>query len=332
MRAATAETTSPTDVGRSSTRRRRRWPGRLLVVLVVLAGVVVTSWPIGSTVVHNYQRTRTAVAVERDTARAVPASVRAELARARQYNDALEPETLRDPWTERGAAGRADQASYLGQLDLFSAMGTLAIPKIRVRLPIHHNATTETMANGVGHFFGTSLPIGGPGTHAVLAGHTGMSYATLFDRLPELRVGDRFTVRVYGEVLTYQVDHITKVLPDQFDEVARVPGQDYVTLLTCTPRLVNTHRLLVRGVRIPGSPSGRTETTTTTTSTTENTDLTVQRWMVPRLALSIAALVILALILVGWIMGDRRRARARRFAGGLASGRDGDVDAPRGRR
>lgn len=292
------------------------------MVVLVLGGVVVTSWPIGATLVDNYQRTRTAIGVERDTARAAPARVRRALASAAAYNNTLKPRTLDDPWTRRGAAGRAEQADYLGQLALFPAMGTVTIPKIRVRLPIYHNTTTDSMRHGVGHFFGSSLPIGGAGNHAVLAGHSGMSYATLFERLPELRVGDRFWIRIYGEVLTYQVDRIIKVLPDQLDAVARVPGKDYVTLVTCTPRLLNTYRLLVRGVRVPDLPAA------TTTSTTQNTDLTIHHWMIPRLAFSLAALVILGLIVIGWVRGDRRR-RAESLRSVPGAGTGGAAGAPR---
>lgn len=290
---------------------------RVAVVVLVLAGVALTSWPVGRIFVGNYQRTHTALEVERTTVRAVqtePVQVSAELARARDYNATLSPRTLADPWRKRGAAGLADQADYLSQLDRFPAMGTVTIPRIHVSLAIYHNANKFTMAHGAGHFFGTSLPIGGPGTHAVLAAHAGERWASMFDRLPELRIGDRFSLQVYGEVLTYQVDHIVTVLPDQLSAVARVPGQDYVTLLTCTPRGINTHRLLVRGVRVPDSaaaPRVTSHVTTTPRAVVENMDLSVQRWMIPRVGFSLTALAILAAIVAGWIRGDRRRRRVR---------------------
>jgi LPXTG-site transpeptidase (sortase) family protein len=320
---ATSATSPPADVEPSRGRRRRRWPARAVVVGLVLSGVVVTSWPVTLTVVHNHQSAGTANATDKDAVRAPRPEVARVLAEARRYNATLTPATLRDPWARRGPAGSADHAAYLRELALFPAMGTLTIPRIRVHLPVYHDTTTTSMAHGVGHFFGSSLPVGGPGTHAVLATHSGMSYATLFDRLPELRVGDRFWLRVYGEVLTYRVDHITKVLPDQLDQVRRVPGQDYVTLLTCVPRRVNTYRLLVRGVRVPDRPSAAT------LSSTKGTDLVIQRWMIPRLAFSLTALGILALIVAGWVRGDRRRRPEGRGRGREPGSADG-ATAPRG--
>lgn len=290
-----------------------------MLVLAVLAGVVVTSWPIGATYVHDRQRTRTAVALERDTVAQAPGRARRELARARAYNAHLRPAALRDPWAESGARAGGDRKAYLRQLAALRAMGTLSIPEIRVHLPIYHDATAETMAHGVGHFYGSSLPVGGLGTHAVLAGHTGMPDATLFDRLPELGVGDEFTVDVRGETLTYRVDRVVEVLPDELDEVAPVRGRDYVTLVTCTPPHVNTRRLLVRGARVPDAAAAPAASTVT-----GGADLTVRRWMIPRLAFSGAALAALALTVLGWAVGDRRRRRA-----GVPVGVDGAPRAPR---
>lgn len=279
-----------------------------MVVVLVLAGVGVTSWPVAFTIVHNHQSAQAAVAADRAPTRVARTRVAEELARARRYNATLRPATLRDPWTDRGVAGSADHRRYLDQLSVFPAIGTLAIPRIRVHLPIFHDTSAGSMAHGVGHFFGTSLPVGGPGTHAVLATHSGMSYATLFDRLPELRVGDRFSIRVYGQVLSYRVDRIVKVLPTDLAQLARVPGQDYVTLVTCVPRLVNTYRLLVRGVRVPDPP---TAGAASSSSVTPGTDLAVQHWMIPRLGFSVAALLALAVIVAGWIRGDRRHRAER---------------------
>ena len=325
---ATTETAATDDVGPPPARRRRRWPARTVVVALVLAGVAVTSWPVALTVVHNHQSNSAALGIDQDAARATPAGVAQELARARRYNASLGSATWRDPWRDRGTAGSADHRTYLGELSLFPAIGTLAIPRIRVHLPIYHDTSTASMAHGVGHFFGSSLPVGGPGTHAVLATHSGMSHATLFDRLPELRVGDRFFIRVYGEVLTYRVDRVIKVLPSELDQIARVPGQDHVTLVTCVPRLVNTYRLLVRGVRVPDTGSGTTPAADPTA--TPGTDLAIQHWMIPRLAFSLIALGILALIVIGWVRGDRRRRAERSLpAGQPPSG--GDANGPRRR-
>ena len=128
-------------------------------------------------------------------------------------------------------------------------MGELFIPSISVDLPIYHYTTDETLAHGVGHVVNTSVPIGGPSTHAVLAGHTGLPSARLFDRLEELKTGDYFIIRVLGEDHAYKVTSTEVVLPEEVMSLSVEEGKDQVTLVTCTPYGVNTHRLLVHGER-----------------------------------------------------------------------------------
>lgn len=129
-------------------------------------------------------------------------------------------------------------------------MGYITIPKINVLLPIKHYTTTEVLATGVGHIYGSSLPIGGENTHSVLTAHSALMTARLFTDLEKLEIDDTFTITVAGKNLNYQVDQIKVVLPTEFDDLAIEEGQDLVTLITCTPYAVNTHRLLVRGHRI----------------------------------------------------------------------------------
>lgn len=128
-------------------------------------------------------------------------------------------------------------------------MGVVEIPCIDVRLPIYHGTDAESLEKGAGHLQGTSLPVGGDGTHTVLTGHTGLSNARLFTDLTAVKEGDTFSLEVLGERLTYQVDQIRTVLPSDVEVLHIEKGKDYCTLLTCTPYGMNTHRLLVRGVR-----------------------------------------------------------------------------------
>lgn len=168
---------------------------------------------------------------------------------ARQYNEALGNESpLYDPFSE---ALTSDEG-YLQQLNASpdGMMGTLRIPKIHVELPIYHTTGEGVLQKGVGHMEGTSLPIGGVGTHAVLSGHRGIPKSVLFTDLDLLEIGDIFYVKVLDESLAYEVDQIKTVLPHETEDIQIVPGMDYVTLLTCTPYSVNTHRLLVRGHRV----------------------------------------------------------------------------------
>lgn len=128
-------------------------------------------------------------------------------------------------------------------------MGYIDIDKIGVELPIYHGVSKEVLQVGVGHLEGTSLPVGGESTHCVLSGHRGLPSAKLFTDLDELEIGDEFTITILDRLLTYRIDQICIVLPTETDDLQIVNGKDYCTLMTCTPYGINTHRLLVRGVR-----------------------------------------------------------------------------------
>lgn len=130
-------------------------------------------------------------------------------------------------------------------------MATVRIPKISVNLPIYHGTSQSALASGAGHLYGTSLPVGGKNTHAVITGHRGLVSAEMFTRLDEMRVGDYFYIEVMGKTLGYKVDKISVILPNETDSLRVRAGEDRVTLMTCTPYGINTHRLLVSGVRAP---------------------------------------------------------------------------------
>lgn len=135
-------------------------------------------------------------------------------------------------------------------IDENSMMGYIAIDKIGVQIGVYHGTSDTVLSNGIGHLEGSSLPLGGQGTHCVLTGHRGVPSSELFTNLDKLDVGDTFTLSVLDEVLTYEVDKISIVAPDDDSMLSIDETEDYVTLLTCTPYAVNTHRLLVRGTRI----------------------------------------------------------------------------------
>ena len=130
-------------------------------------------------------------------------------------------------------------------------MGSIRIPKISVNLPIYHGTSEQTLASGAGHLYGSSLPVGGKNTHAVITGHRGLVDAMMFTRLDEMRVGDYFYIEVMGRTLGYRVDRISVIEPNDTSKLKIVPSEDRVTLMTCTPYGVNTHRLLVSAVRSP---------------------------------------------------------------------------------
>ena len=167
---------------------------------------------------------------------------------AQQYNAMLSGAAI----TEGGAS--APPLAYAQQLTAGGVMAYVDIPKINVYLPVQHGTDADTLERAVGHVVGTSLPVGGSSTHAVLSAHSGMASVKLFSDIDQLAVGDTFYIHVLGEVLAYKVDAIHTVLPTDTSLLQIEDGKDLVTLVTCTPFGVNTHRLLVRGHRVPYTP------------------------------------------------------------------------------
>ena len=172
---------------------------------------------------------------------------------AEEYNKAILPGAQ----SEEGAFSQESQLAaaqnYGSMLNINgdSIMGFIEIPKIDVDLPIYHGTAEDTIERGAGHLVGSSLPIGGESTHAIITAHSGMASQRMFTDLEDLVEGDVFYIKVLGKTLAYQVDQISVVLPYEISNLTIVEGEDYVTLITCTPYAVNTHRLLVRGTRIP---------------------------------------------------------------------------------
>jgi sortase A len=144
-------------------------------------------------------------------------------------------------------------SSYQAQLKVGTAteMGQISVPAIDVRLGIYHGVSETVLDIGAGHIYGTSLPVGGESTHSVITSHSGLRHAELFTRLDELEIGDEFFINSAGQTLRYVVDQIKVVTPDDTSAMNVIPGKDYVTLVTCTPRGLNSHRLYVRGERAP---------------------------------------------------------------------------------
>ena len=171
---------------------------------------------------------------------------------AQQYNAMLSGAAI----AEGGAS--APPLAYVQQLTAGGVMAYVDIPKIGVYLPVQHGTDADTLEKSVGHVVGTSLPVGGESTHAVLSAHSGLASSKLFSDIDQLAEGDTFYIHVLGEVLAYKVDAIHTVLPTDTRLLQIEEGEDYVTLVTCTPFGVNTHRLLVRGHRIPYTPEQAT--------------------------------------------------------------------------
>lgn len=173
------------------------------------------------------------------------------LADAKAYNqEMLGNIDLIDPFSQLNTDVDERYQSLLN-VDGSGMMGYIRIPKINVEIPIYHGTSESVLQAGVGHFWGTSLPVGGESTHTVLTGHRGLPTKTLFTNMDKMEIGDVFYIKILEETFAYQVDQILTVLPEETDDLSIVPGEDLATLVTCTPYAINTHRLLVRGHRIP---------------------------------------------------------------------------------
>ena len=199
---------------------------------------------------HSDVETTYTAAIEKTSDTALAAQRQA----AEQYNAMLANAAM---ISEGGAS--VPPLAYEEQLTVGGVMCYVEIPKIDVYLPVQHGTDAKTLEHAVGHVVGTSLPVGGSSTHAVLSAHSGMSGAKLFSDIELLETGDIFYIHVLGGTLAYQVDNIATVLPTDTSLLQIEDGRDYVTLVTCTPFGVNTHRLLVRGHRIPYEPEKATE-------------------------------------------------------------------------
>ena len=185
-------------------------------------------------------------------------------------------------------------------------MGYIEIPKIDVKMPIYHGVGTSALEKGAGHIEGTSLPIGGPGTHSVLSGHRGLPGRKLFTDLDLIEKGDQFYLKVLNDTLAYEVDQILTVLPHETDALAIVPGEDLVTLVTCTPYGVNSHRLLIRGHRIDYSEEKKAQQQRDVVEKVRNAGME-EKLVMYGLA------VFFALCILFWIISEivRRRRRKR---------------------
>lgn len=240
---------SPQHDTQGSSSKPKRKSNKLLtigIVLMMLAGVALMAYP----TVADWWNQRTAgyaIAEYESNVEALDQEmVDSMMARARAYNAMISTDETR--WTP----SEAETEEYYQCLDVSGTgiMATIEIPSIHVNLPVYHGDSDEVLQTATGHIEGSTLPTGDKGTHAVISGHTGLPSAKLFTKLDTLKEGDRFIVHVLNMDFEYEVDNIAVVLPHEFELLEIDPAEDQVTLLTCTPYGVNTHRLLVRGTRV----------------------------------------------------------------------------------
>ena len=271
-----------------------------IIIILLFAGAALFLYPAVSSYLAERHQISAVTEYDASVQEMQEEQLALEWRKAEEYNESLAGEPVHDPFLE--GSGMALPQNYLEVLRVFDTMGTVEIPKIAATLPIYHGTDTETLEKGVGHLRQTALPIGGAGTHAVLTGHTGLPNAKMFDGLTKLEIGDKFYVHVLGETLAYEVDAINVVLPEEVELLDPISGEDHVTLLTCTPYGVNTHRLLVRGVRIPYVEEERVEQEAQQEGMTLLGKLILQASIVGG-----GVAVVLIIMLISWIRSKKQK-------------------------
>ena len=222
----------------------------ILVVLLVIVGMIFILYPFISNIINNSSQTKLITDYKSSVEMLTDEEKEEKIKNAEKYNQELETNIHVDLSFDENQK-QEESTSYLNILDVGEVLGYISIPKIDIELPIYHGTTDDVLKSGVGHVDSSSLPVGGKSTHAVLAGHTGLATGKIFDNINELKIGDIFYLNVLDKKLEYKVDNIVIVEPNNEDIIHVEENKDYVTLITCTPKFINSHRLLVRGERVP---------------------------------------------------------------------------------
>ena len=268
----------------------------IILILIFLVGLSVMLYPTVSDYVNQRHQSRALASYDETVNEMSDADYTAYFEAADAYNQRLAA-TPNSFFTPEQVSGYDETLDVSGT----GIMGYITIPKISGELPIYHGTDEGVLQVAAGHLEGSSLPVGGAGTHAVISAHRGLPSAKLFTNLDELEVGDRFTITVLNRVLTYEVDQISIVLPTEIDQLLPTEGMDYVTLMTCTPYGINTHRLLVRGKRVE------------TTESQKHIRVAADAFRIePIIVAPILAIPMLLAALVGVLVAPHLRKRSKR--------------------
>ncbi|MFR8744548.1 MAG: class C sortase [Peptoniphilus sp.] len=271
---------------------KRNWK----IILLFIAGFLIATYPIISNWYYTVENNNQIVDFKEAVDEMSQAEIDERIDLARAYNETLDPSKLADPYTEREKKG---VENYARMLEAREKIGYIDIPKINQQIPVYAGTSEDVLQKACGHLEGTSLPIGGKSTHSVITAHRGLPQVKLFRDLDKMEVGDVFYYTNVKETLAYQVDQILVIEPWNFDPVLVVEGKDYMTLLTCTPYMINSHRLLVRGHRIPYVPEEKEEAE-------KKAKFNYKDFIVPGFVLLLLILILLIYL---------RRRRRRRYEG-----------------
>ncbi|ERS39126.1 MULTISPECIES: class C sortase [Corynebacterium] len=270
--------------------RQRRKLSKVVPLLLAVAGVCLLLYPVVGTLWQNHKQAGRAQVYSQQITEETTQEERDEaIARAHDWNRENQGMPILDPWLARITEDNPDYHNYLSQLNIAEAMGRVTIPAIQSDLPIYHGTTEDVLNKGIGHLYGSSLPVGGEGSHSILTGHTGLPGATLWDNLKDIKEGDAVYMDVAGQKMKYEVKALEVVLPDETSKLKPEAGKDQITLITCTPYGINSHRLLVTAERVPMDEDE---------DVFSHTYTPWQWWMTA--ALILVALVLLILLTAWW--------------------------------
>ena len=285
----------------------KRRSSNIIVVACIVIGILIFSYPIVSNYINSLHQSRVVSTYQEHALESSEDKHKELLEEAENYNKKLRE--LTRPIYYNGEIQDKEYSKLLS-LDKGDIMGIINIDKINVQLPIYHGTSEAVLAVGAGHLEGSSLPIGGKGTHTVITGHRGLPTALLFSELDKIKEGDTFTLSVLGEILTYEVDQIRIVEPHQIDEIYIDSEQDYCTLVTCTPYGVNTHRILVRAHRITNQEvTGKIPTYVEEDATQYNPKLMAIFFILPVLLVLVVGKKILAYIKGIWYQKVKNKSK-----------------------
>ena len=264
------------------------------IILIFVLGLLIAMYPIISNYYYTVENNNEIKDFNEAVSEMPSKEVLERIELAKAYNDTLDPSRLADPYTEREKKG---VENYARMLEVREKIGFIDVPKINQQIPVYAGTSEDVLQHACGHLEGTSLPVGGKDTHSVITAHRGLPQVKLFRDLDKMEVGDIFFFTNVKETLAYKVDQILVVEPWDFEPVLVVEGKDLMTLLTCTPYMINSHRLLVRGHRVPYVPEVKEEI--------ERAKFNYKSLIVPGLVLAVVMLIIFLYI----------RHRRRRYEG-----------------
>ena len=265
------------------------------IILIFVLGLMIAIYPIISNYYYTVENNNQVKDFQEAVSEMPSKEVLERIDLAKAYNDTLDPSRLADPYTEREKKG---VENYARMLEVREKIGYIDVPKINQQIPVYAGTSEDVLQHACGHLEGTSLPIGGKDTHAVITAHRGLPQVKLFRDLDKMEVGDLFFFTNVKETLAYKVDQILVVEPWDFEPVLVVEGKDLMTLLTCTPYMINSHRLLVRGHRVPYVPEVKEEI--------ERAKFNYKSLIVPGIVLALVMVIIFLYI---------RHRRRRRYEG-----------------